>query len=1024
MPAMSRRISWKLSLLLVALLPFVICELRISALRGDDKKADKSLADELPRIPPVPYDKTMPTFALTNGFTLELVAHEPDVINPVDACFDEQGRMFVAEMRDYPFSPEKRPMCPEGLGMKEAAVIRMLVDTDADGKYDRSTVFADKLEWVTSVACYKGGIFATAAPHLYYFKDTDNDGVADVREIVFSGFSRHNVQALVNNLKWGLDNHLYCAGGMNGGNLSHREQMLMSLNGAQILRIDPVTEKLESLSGGSQFGYSMDDWGNQFVASNSDHIQEVIFPHHYLLRNPYLPVPAVTRSIAVEGGAGPVFRKSQPEPWRLVRTRRRAADPELSKKLPISELVPTGFFTSATGVTIYRGNAYPPEYRGNAFVGDVGGNLVHRKVLKPQGAGFIAERADSKAEFLTSIDNWFRPANFVNAPDGTLYIMDVYRETIEHPISIPDDIKAHLDLTSGNDRGRIYRLVAPNMKRMTPSKLDGKSTSELVAELNSLNSWNRETAQRVIWERQDKSAIEPLQNLVVSSVEPLGRLHAMYCLQGLKALTPKILLVALNDPHAGVREHAVKLCDPFVNESSAIAEKLLTMTSDPEFRVRWQLAFTFGEFKSTAGAEGLAKLAERGVDDPDMRTAWLSSTASQAGASFVRLLSDDKFNAQSASLALLSQLAGVAGAIPEGGHAGQVLSALTQAPKVTLAKQQALLQSLGTGLARRGKTISSLMQSAEVSDETKSSVAQMFGGAVKKITDPNQPLADRIAASGLLAFADPHQAQPALVTLLSPQTPTDLQVAGVRALSILSPTKVEDSLLEPWRGYSPGVRHEVVEAMVRSIPRLNALLKAVGDGRVKPGEIERDKKQLLLNHPNEAVRTAAKKVIGSDVVSNRTKVIAEYQQAMANLQGDATRGKVVFQKICAACHQVGDIGKAVGPNLASTQNKTPADLLINVLDPNREALPAFTTYSVVTDQGLVLNGIIASESATSITLRRADSAQDIVLRANIDELVSNGISLMPEGLEKDITPAQMVDVIEFVRSIPPAPAKP
>lgn len=992
--------------------------------QAEKQPAEKTLADELPRIPGIPFDKTMASFELQRGFTLELVAHEPDVMDPVDACFDENGRMYVAEMRDYPFSPEPRPMCPEGRGRKEAAVVRMLEDTDADGKYDRSTVFADKLEWVTSVACYKGGVFATAAPYIYYFKDTDGDGVADVREIVFSGFSRHNVQALINNLKWGLDNHLYCAGGMNGGTLKRRGQDLFPLAGGQILRIDPVKETLQPLSGGSQFGYSTDDWGNQFVSSNSDHIQEVIFPHHYLLRNPYLPVPGVTRSIAVEGGSGPVFRKSIPEPWRLVRTKRRAADPEMRKRLPQSELVPTGFFTSATGVTIYRGSAYPEEYQGNAFIGDVGGNLIHRKYLTPQGAGFSARRSDQTAEFLTSTDNWFRPANFVNAPDGTLYILDVYRETIEHPASIPDDIKAHLDLESGHDQGRIYRLVSPNMKRITPPKLGTRTAVELVAELESPNSWNRETAQRLLWERQDQAAVEPLKKLALASKSPQGRLHCLYTLSGLNALTADLLLTSLDDPHPGVREHAVKLADAFVNQSEKLAEKLLTMTADQAYRVRWQLAFTFGEIKSPIGAEGLARLARKDIADPDLRTAWLSSIAGQAGPLFARLLSDPEFRTQPASLLLLGQIAGVAGAIKEGHHAEQVLSGLTLNQNLNLATRQVLLQSLGDGLARRGKTIAALLQSSDISAETKTAVAGMFDSAVKTLGNQAAPLPEREAAIGLLAFADAKISQSVLTELLLPQTAPPLQIAGVKALSQLGPQGVEQLLITPWRGYTPAVRREVVDLLLRSVPRMEFLMTSVSEGKIKPSEIERDKKQLLLNHPNETIRNTAKKVFGGDVNSNRGKVIADYQKGMMSLQGDATRGKVVFQKNCAVCHQVGEIGKAVGPNLASTQSKTPGDLLVNILDPNREALPAFISYTVVTDQGINLTGIIASESATSITLRRADGAQDVVLRANIEEMVSSGVSLMPEGLEKEIPPPQMADLIEFVRSIPPATTPP
>jgi putative membrane-bound dehydrogenase-like protein len=873
---------------------------------------------------------------------------------------------------------------------------------------------------VTSVACYKGGIFAAAAPNIYYFKDTDGDGIADVREVVFSGFSRFNVQALINNLKWGLDNHLYCAGGMNGGTLKRRGQDLIPLAGGQILRIDPTQESIEPLSGGSQFGYSTDDWGNQFVCSNSDHIQEVIFPHHYLLRNPFLPVPSVTRSIAVEGGSAKVFRKSSPEPWRLVRTKRRAADPEMRKRLPESELVPTGFFTSATGVTIYRGSAYPPEFQGNAFIGDVGGNLIHRKILTPQGAGFVAKRADLTAEFITSTDNWFRPANFVNAPDGTLYVLDVYRETIEHPASIPEDIKAHLDLESGHDRGRIYRLVAPNMTRITPPKLGGKTSVELAAQLESSNSWNRETAQRLLWERQDASAVEALTKLVSSSSLPQARLHALYTLSGLKALTADILLTALKDTHPGVREHAAKLSDSFVNQSETLANQLLSMTTDDAYRVRWQLAFSFGEIKSALGAEGLARLARKDIADPDLRTAWLSSIATQAGPLFVRLLQDPEFRSQPAAATLLGQIAAVAGAIKEGSHAEQVLTGLTLTADLPLSMKQALLQGLGDGLARRSKTIAGLIQSGDISEETKAAVKAMFQSATTTLSNTASPLAEREAAVGLLAHADVDVAKPVLVLLLQPQTPPPLQIAGVKALSHLNPAGMEQLLTAPWRGYTPTVRREVVDVLLRSASRMEFLMNSISEGKIQRSEIERDKKQLLLNHPNETIRTTAKKVFGNDVNSNRGKVVAEYQKSLPSFQGDALRGKVIFQKNCAVCHQVGDVGKPVGPNLASTQSKTPNDLLVNILDPNREALPAFIGYTVVTDQGLILTGIIASESATSITLLRADGAQDVILRTNIDEMVSNGISLMPEGLEKEISSEQMADLIEFVRNIPAA----
>ncbi len=252
-------------------------------------------------------------------------------------------------------------------------------------------------------------------------------------------------------------------------------------------RFKPDGSAFEAISGGGQFGHTFDDWGHRFTCNNSNHIRQIVVPAYYLDRNPaFLPPPAIL-DIAAEGPAAPVFRISQAEPWRVVRTRQRAADPVLSRRLPPTELVATGFFTSATGVTIYRGSAYPPEFRGNLFVGDVGGNLVHRKLIAGAGATFIATRADANREFLASTDNWFRPVNFANTPDGTLLIIDMYRETIEHPFSIPEPIKKHLDLTSGKDRGRLYNLVytgAPDRPRPAP-RLSQAPTAALVAALGA-----------------------------------------------------------------------------------------------------------------------------------------------------------------------------------------------------------------------------------------------------------------------------------------------------------------------------------------------------------------------------------------------------------------------------------------------------------------------------------------------------------------------------------------------------------
>ncbi|MFO1020865.1 MAG: PVC-type heme-binding CxxCH protein [Planctomycetales bacterium] len=981
--------------------------------------AEKSLAEELPRIPPTEPQEAVKKFKIARGFQMELAAQEPDVIDPVDACFDEDSRMYVAEMRDYPYSPEPRVHCPQGRGRAQAGVIRLLEDTDHDGRFDKSWTFADKIEWPTSVVCYRGGVLVMAPPSIYYFKDTNGDHVADVRETLYTGFSRSNVQGLMNNLKWGLDNHIYGAGGMNGGELSHRGSKPTSLSGAALLRIDPKTEQIETWAQTSQFGFSFDDWGNRFVCNNSNHIMQVVLPHNYLVRNKYLPVPSVTRTIAAEGAAAVVYRQSDAEPWRIVRTRRRAADPKFRASAPPTELVATGFFTSATGVTIYRGSAYPQEFQGNAFIGDVGGNLIHRKTMTPQGDSFVARRADQNTEFVTSPDNWFRPVNFVNAPDGTLFVLDMYWETIEHPISIPEDIKAHLDLESGNDRGRIYRLVSPGMKRIPFPKLGGLSPQDLVKELNSPNSWNRETAQRLLWERQDKAAVPALEELVRSSTStPLGKLHALWTLDGLNADSESVLLAALNDSHPGVRENAIRISDRIVNQSPALAKKLLTMTTDPDYRVRLQLAYSLGEQTSPEAVEPLVKLAISDASDSDFRIAWLTSIPGKEGLLAEKLLANEDFRQKPYALSLLAPLASVAAASGNVPQTVRVLAAASQS-FVPAAWTQKLLQEIGEGLARRGETVGQLLKRPELTPADRKAVEQFFTRAIQTAEDANRSSADRAAALGLLAYADSSPASEAIRKFMTPQTAPDLQAAAVRALAQQGGEGSAAVLLEDWNNFSPAVRRDVVELLGRGVPTLKLLLKAVEQKTIRSAEIDRDKKQLFLKHPNPEIRKLAEQLFGGESNSNRAKVLADYQSVL-QLTGDAKRGAEAFKKICANCHQVNGAGHAVGPNLATVSNKSPADLLISILDPSREALPIYMAYSVETDQGKVYSGIIASESATSITLKRAEGAQDTILRANIAQIVSNGVSLMPEGVEKDLSPQALADVIQFIKSIPPA----
>lgn len=995
--------------------------------------ARKVTAADMPRIPHTEPADALDTFQLAKGFKLEVVATEPLVSDPVAACFDEFGRMFVAEMHGYPFSQEPTRLNPSGGGKKDAGIIRLLEDTNGDGRMDRSVVYADNISWPTSVCCYNGGVFVLAPQHLYYFKDTDGDLKADAREVVLSGFGRGNVQALANSLHWGLDNKITFSAGRNPKNILHRGKPLFSV-GSNDLRFDPKTEQFELVTGGLQFGQSIDDWGTRFVCSNSNHIQQVVFPQKYLSRNPFIAASSPIRSIAADGASARVFRRSPPEPWRIVRQKWRAADKGYKldinddgawefipldpskKKGAVPTEYPVGFFTSATGITIYRGNAYPKEYRGNAFVGDVGGNLVHRKTVNTDSSIYRAERADQNEEIIRSSDNWFRPVNFVNAPDGSLYLLDMYRETIEHPYSIPEEIKAFLDLTSGHDRGRIYRLVGPNMKRVRPERLGDLSTEKIAPFLSHENAWHRMTASRLLYERQDKSIDRGLEQMLDRVENPLGKIHTLYALQSLNLLKPRHLKKALTDNHPRVRTHAVKLSELSLanNESADIIDALVTLCDDASEHVRFQLAFTLGETSNEQAIAGLARLALDARNSAEVRTAILSSVAETADKLAIHIVTKDETKS-AGTLKLLVQLGQIAGSNPNPASALSMLAAMAE-DGISATVQRAILRGLGKGLAARGSTVSKLLASRTTASTVRDRVESLLTKAAKTALNKSATTAERESAIRLLAFAEESTAVNALSALLTPQTPTALQRAAVASLAQHNSGEIAKTLLAGWKSFSPQVRQDVIDALVVKTSRIQTLLGAVESGAVKRSDLTRDRKQLLMNHPDSAVKNRSQKLFGADVNSDRAKVVAEYQDVL-NLDGDVARGQAVFRKICSACHRADGFGQQVAPELASVKNKSDADLLVAILDPNREAQPNFNVYTVITDQGRIYNGIIATESAGSVTLKRAEGKQDVILRSKIDQMISTGLSLMPVGLEKDLKRQDIADVIAFVKSI-------
>ncbi len=954
----------------------------------DDFEPD--FAEELPRIPARSPAEAMASFQVIEGFELQQTAAEPLLTDPVAMSFDADGRLFVAEMNDY--SEQET----EHLGR-----VRMLIDTDSDGRFDQSHIFATGLSWPTAIICANDGVFVGAAPDIFFLKDTDGDMKADVNELVFTGFARNNVQGLLNSFLWGPDNRIYGSASTVGGTITSPkfpERPALECRGRDF-SFDSKTLELRAETGGGQHGMSFDDWGHRFVSSNSDHAQMIVYRDEYLSRSP-LPSAAPARvSIAVDGGQAPVFRISPVEPWRIVRTRLRASG--LSKGIVEGGGRPAGYFTGATGITIYRGDAWPEDTKGLAIVGDVGSNIIHRKRLTPDSVIYTADRMDVGRELVASKDIWFRPVQYANAPDGCLQVLDMYREVIEHPASLPPEIKRHLDLTSGRDRGRLYRIAPKGWKPRPVPQLSHAETADLVALLEHPNSWHRETASRLLFERQDSSAIDGIRHLLRNSKSGLGRFQAIGSLAGLNALTADDVIVGLKDSVAGVRERAVWASEKLAT-SESVLNTLATLTNDENARVKMQLGFSLGEFPlSETRRNALQDLLAGSGEDRWIRTAVFTSLGTEASEVFLSLAASRNNSTHSANAALVELADLVARQTSEETGWGRI-AAVIAGRKDDPAIQVKLLQAV----FRASKAAHSSQAFAQLA-------AQLLEVARTNAVDAGLSEDQRAAALTTFSLSSWSQDGELLLSSLESAQPPVVQNAALATLLQFSDEQVARQLLDRWPGLSPKLAERVRDGLLGRTSWAVLLLDAMTDGRLPATTLSQSDLQRLASVPDDAVRSRAIRLLEAMSNTTRDEVLRSYKVALT-LKPDPEKGAALFKQHCSVCHQIGTVGFQVGPNLATMKNRGPEAILTNVLDPNREVNPAWRDYIAVTTDGQTHNGVLISESASILTFRRAEAKETSLLRSDVEALRDTGRSLMPEGLEKNLDTQAMADLIAWL----------
>jgi putative heme-binding domain-containing protein len=668
---------------------------------------------------------------------------------------------------------------------------------------------------------------------------------------------------------------------------------------------------------------------------------------------------------------------------------------------------------------VYRDELLGSDFNGNIFVAEPANNLVHRRVLSPSGVTFAGVRAqgESDVEFLAATDSWFRPVQIRTGPDGCLWVVDMHRSVIEHKVWIPAEELEPLDIFAGQKEGRIYRVRPKDTPARPTERLDQLDDDPLAAAIDSPNGPQRDLAQQLLVQRQAHAAAAKLKDLAKSSKRAATRLQAICALEGIGELDAATLQTALSDQHPGVRRHAIRLSEPFFAKSPEIVTSVLSLTEDSDPQVQMQLAYSLGEMPDPRAAEALARMAWTHRQNRDVQAAvWSSVSAKNVQPIVAELLRHAKTEPLPAALLetvvkMSVKLGGPNGATAlaadvadasQGGKPAtwrlEAAAALVQQCRdvgISKADFKAILEKLSP--------LRSVAQSTLESDE---------GNEAKLLS----------AVRLLAASGNTEQILPALDRLLGPQSSATVQQSVVRMAATVEAPSAGKAILDAWKGFTPPTRAVAFDALLGRDDLIAALLGALEAGQVHLADLNALQRERLLKNRNEKIRERAAAALASAVDANRDKLVKQYLAAPAG-EPTAERGRKVFTKACSGCHQLEGAGHAVGPDLAALTSRTRQALTESILDPNRAVDARYQLYTALSADGLSHAGILAEETSTSVTLVEQEGKSYTLLRADLEALENSGRSLMPEGLEKDVSPSDLLDLIAYLTTQEPAPKK-
>ena len=933
-------------------------------------------------------------FQIDPGLVIDLVAREPDIVDPVAIAFDENGFLWVAEMQDYPTGPAD--------GGRPLSRISVLKDHDGDGYFEHVERFADELSFCNGLQPWLGGVIATCAGRVAWLHDSDGDGRADKDITLFKGFSEQNSQLRANHPVLGRNGKVYVANGLRGGSVvavddrwQHTEQQDMNpleIRGHDFC-FDPRGGEYCMVSGHGQFGLTFDDFGTRFICSNRNPCIQVMLEETALSRNPSLVLESVVQDAAPAGTSSRLYPRSKG--W-------------------TTSNLHAGQFTAACGVTIYRGSGLPRAYNGDAFTCDPTGNLIHRSRLKRQGVTYSSHVNNQKREFLASSDEWFRPVNLTCGPDGYLYVVDMCRAVIEHPDFMPEELKKRPDLRDGDHHGRIWRIrpkgSTSSPQYVIPAK---QSVKQLASLLHHSNGWHRDTAMRRLLEAgANKQVRQSVREAVFGSL-PAGRSQSLQLLAALDSIDPDVLCRSCIDDHARVRETAVALMGDYCETHETLKQYLLRAARDPDAAVRFRAAISIGQMRESVsqknGPEIIQALADIVIAAP--HDPWtLAAVGTAVSGCAVPVLEDIlKRDIHTVPTRLIGYFAELAAASDESlDRLIQQVGALENAQDLWLA----FAEGLGGGLGRRRTTVEAL--SKALSRESRQVLDTIFKEAAHQACQMSLSPSARIRAIDVLGYAGESVGLPVLLGLIEHEENQDVRRELLVILSQWNSPQINSVLVADLHSLTPALQRVALNACCAKVSRAKNLLSMIESGRLAPTLLSEAQWKKLGTLRDASIQEQVQRIRASIRPADRAKVLSEYQVSLS-LQGDRERGQRIFLKNCASCHRIGEQGVNVGPDISDSRTQKPSQYLVHILDPNRTIDANYFSYTLIQTDGRVQTGLITSETGQSLTLRQQDGKDAVLTRDEIASVSTTGVSFMPVGFERTINPQQMADLITFLK---------